>query len=64
MRTHLAAASAMAKDPVCGMVVPTATALSARRGDRTDDFCSTGCRQTILAPEQEIRHIRRRVVSP
>ena len=61
MPTHLAAAAAMAKDPICGMVVPTATALSAHRGERTYYFCSEGCRQTFLAPEQEMRRRRRRV---
>ena len=50
-----------AKDPICGMVVPTATALSAHRGDRTYYFCSEGCRQTFLAPEQQMRRMRRRV---
>ena len=51
----------MAKDPICGMVVPTATALSAQRAGRTSYFCSQGCRQTFLAPEQELRRMRRRV---
>ena len=51
----------MAKDPICGMVVPTATALSAQRGSRTHYFCSEGCRQTFLAPEQQLRRLRRRV---
>ncbi|MFN6132448.1 MAG: HAD-IC family P-type ATPase, partial [Synechococcaceae cyanobacterium] len=51
----------MAKDPICGMVVPTASALSAQRGSRTYYFCSQGCRQTFLAPEQELRRMRRRV---
>ncbi len=51
----------MAKDPICGMVVPTATALSAERAGRTYYFCSQGCRQTFLAPEQELRRMRRRV---
>jgi len=51
----------MAKDPICGMVVPTATALSAQRGGRTYYFCSQGCRQTFLAPEHELRRMRRRV---
>lgn len=54
-------ASAMAKDPVCGMVVPKATALSADRSGRTYYFCSQSCRQTFLAPEQELRRMRRRV---
>ncbi len=51
----------MAKDPVCGMVVPTATALSAERGGRRYYFCSQGCRQTFLNPERELRVLRRRV---
>jgi Cu+-exporting ATPase len=51
----------MAKDPICGMVVPTATALSASRVGHTYYFCSQGCRQTFLAPEQELRRTRRRV---
>jgi len=51
----------MAKDPICGMVVPTATALSAPRAGHTYYFCSQGCRQTFLAPEQELRRTRRRV---
>ena len=54
-------AGPMAKDPICGMVVPTATALSAQRGSRTYYFCSQGCRQTFLAPEQELGRMRRRV---
>jgi Cu+-exporting ATPase len=51
----------MAKDPICGMVVPTATALSAQRGGRTYYFCSQGCRETFLAPEQHLRRMRRRI---
>jgi len=51
----------MAKDPICGMVVPRASALSAERAGRTYYFCSQGCRQTFLAPEQELRQMRRRV---
>ena len=57
----MAPSSPMAKDPICGMVVPTATALSAQRGSRTYYFCSQGCRQTFLTPEQELRRMRRRV---
>jgi len=56
-----ASTNAMAKDPICGMVVPTATALSASRAGHTYYFCSQGCRQTFLAPEQELRRTRRRV---
>ena len=50
----------LAKDPICGMVVPRATALSALRAGRTYYFCSQGCRQTFLAPEQQLRRMRRR----
>ena len=35
----------LAKDPICGMVVPTATAISAQRAGRSYNFCSQGCRQ-------------------
>jgi P-type Cu+ transporter len=51
----------MAKDPICGMVVPKATALSSERGGRRYFFCSQGCRQTFLAPEHELRRMRRRI---
>ncbi|WP_255001718.1 hypothetical protein [Cyanobium sp. Alchichica 3B3-8F6] len=57
----MAPSSPMAKDPFCGMVVPTATALSAQRASRTCYFCSQCCRQTFLASEQELRRMRRRV---
>ena len=60
MRTE-PSAGAMAKDPVCGMVVPKATALSADRAGRTYYFCSQSCWQTFVAPEQELRRMRRRV---
>ena len=53
--------NALAKDPICGMVVPTATALSAQRAGRSYYFCSQGCRQTFLAPEQELGRMRRRI---
>ena len=53
--------NALAKDPICGMVVPTATALSAQRAGRSYYFCSQGCRQTFLAPEQALGRMRRRI---
>jgi Cu+-exporting ATPase len=61
MHAALLTSGPMAKDPICGMVVPTATALSAQRAGRTYFFCSEGCRQTFLAPEQELGRMRRRV---
>ncbi|NBO29853.1 MAG: YHS domain-containing protein [Synechococcaceae bacterium WBA_2_066] len=44
MHTHMAPV-AMAKDPICGMVVPTATALSVHRTGRRYYFCDEACRQ-------------------
>jgi Cu+-exporting ATPase len=51
----------MAKDPICGMVVPRATALWAEQGGRRYWFCSSGCRQSFLDPERELRQMRRRM---
>jgi Cu+-exporting ATPase len=51
----------MAKDPICGMVVPVATALSSERGNRNYYFCSQSCLQTFLNPDRELRVMRRRV---
>ena len=51
----------MAKDPICGMVLPKATALTAERAGRHYYFCSQGCRQTFLAPEQQLSQMRRRI---
>jgi Cu+-exporting ATPase len=50
-----------AKDPICGMVVPKATALIAERAGRRNYFCSEGCRQTFLAPQLQMRQMRRRI---
>ncbi|NDC16230.1 MAG: YHS domain-containing protein, partial [Synechococcaceae bacterium WB9_2_170] len=51
----------MAKDPICGMVVPRATALSTQRGGRDYYFCSQTCLQTFQNPDRELRVMRRRV---
>ena len=40
----------MIKDPICGMTVDEATALSAERDGETFYFCSDHCRQTFLSP--------------
>ncbi len=45
----------MAKDPICGMTVDKATALTAERDGRTFYFCSEHCRQTFLAQAQPAR---------
>ncbi|WP_315856357.1 heavy metal translocating P-type ATPase [Synechococcus sp. L2F] len=54
-------AGVMAKDPICGMVVPKATALSAQRSGRSYYFCSQSCLQTFRNPDRELRVLRRRV---
>lgn len=51
----------MAKDPICGMVVPKATALYSQRGGRDYYFCSQSCLQTFQNPDHELRVMRRRV---
>ncbi len=42
----------MAKDPICGMTVDKATALSAEREGETFYFCSERCRTTFVVPPQ------------
>jgi Cu+-exporting ATPase len=50
-----------ARDPVCGMIVAKATALSTTQTGRTFYFCSPGCQRTFEAPEAELRTLKRRV---
>lgn len=61
---HAATASAgdtRAKDPICGMMVDKATALSVERGGRTYYFCSQTCLRTFEDPERELKSMRTRV---
>lgn len=51
----------MAKDPICGMVVPKATSLRTERGGRNYYFCSQTCLNTFLDPEKELKSMRKRV---
>ncbi len=51
----------MAKDPICGMVVPKVMALSTQRGGRNHYVCSQSCLQTFQNPDHELRVMRRRV---
>lgn len=51
----------MAKDPVCGMVVPKDKSLKREIGGRTYYFCSTGCVKTFESPELELKAMKRRV---
>ncbi|MFQ5711750.1 MAG: heavy metal translocating P-type ATPase [Candidatus Geothermarchaeales archaeon] len=53
----------MAKDPVCGMYVDEKTAtLKADVRGRTYYFCSESCLRTFLAPEVELRNLKRLVI--
>ncbi len=50
-----------AKDPICGMVIDKAGALTSEQAGRTYYFCSTGCKLTFDSPEQELKSMRTRV---
>lgn len=53
----------MATDPVCGMYVDERTStLTATVRGRTYYFCSETCRETFVAPDREIRRLRRLAV--
>ena len=41
------------RDPVCGMMVDPATAISAEHGGRTYHFCGAGCRDRFVADPQK-----------
>ena len=65
-RTLAAASSstgtkALAKDPICGMMVDKSTALTSERGGRTYYFCSQNCLRTFEDPERELKSMRLRV---
>lgn len=51
----------MAKDPICGMVVPKDRSITREIGGRTYYFCSQGCANTFESPELELKTIKRRV---
>ena len=53
--------SRQVRDPVCGMMVDTATALRSDIGGRSFYFCSSGCQRTFDAPDDELRRMKRRV---
>ncbi|MDP1645372.1 MAG: heavy metal translocating P-type ATPase [Thiobacillus sp.] len=56
------AGKAMAKDPICGMLVDKATALKSERAGRAYYFCSVGCQRTFESPEQELKSMKTRVM--
>jgi Cu+-exporting ATPase len=51
----------MAKDPICGMVIPKERALKREVGGRTYYFCSESCVKTFEEPEAELKSMKRRV---
>ncbi|WP_434032686.1 heavy metal translocating P-type ATPase [Cupriavidus sp. a3] len=54
-------AKQLAKDPICGMMVDKATALSTERGNRKYYFCSDSCLRTFESPERELKAMKTRV---
>lgn len=63
--TASAGSSALAKDPICGMMVnkagAAATGLTSERNARMYYFCSSGCKSTFENPERELKSMRTRV---
>ena len=51
----------LVKDPICGMLVDKATALSCERGGRHYYFCSDSCLRTFESPETELKAMQTRV---
>lgn len=51
----------MAKDPVCGMVIPKDRSIKRELGGRAYYFCSESCVKTFEAPEAELKSMKRRV---
>ncbi|OIP61413.1 MAG: copper-translocating P-type ATPase [Nitrospirae bacterium CG2_30_41_42] len=51
----------MAKDPICGMVIPKNRSIKKEVGGRTYYFCSENCVRTFEAPEAELKDMKRRV---
>lgn len=51
----------MAKDPICGMVIPKARSIKRVVGGREYYFCSETCVKTFEAPEAELKDMKRRV---
>ncbi|MEP9321756.1 heavy metal translocating P-type ATPase [Paraburkholderia phymatum] len=61
MAPATASGAQLAKDPICGMMVNKATALSTVRGNRKYYFCSETCLHTFESPETEMKAMKRRV---
>ncbi len=61
VRPEAHAKGELAKDPVCGMVVPKDGAIKREHGARTYYFCSENCVRTFESPEEELKEMKRRV---
>ncbi len=48
----------MVKDPICGMAVKKATALTSERNSRTYYFCNPACNRAFEDPKRELRSMR------
>jgi len=53
--------SEMAKDPICGMVIPKDRSIKRVVGGREYYFCSETCVKTFEAPEAELKDMKKRV---
>lgn len=51
----------MAKDPICGMVIPKDRSIKREVAGRAYYFCSENCVKTFEAPEAELKAMKRRV---
>ncbi len=51
----------MAKDPICGMVIPKDRSIKRDVAGRTYYFCSENCVRTFEAPDAELKSMKRRV---
>jgi Cu+-exporting ATPase len=54
-------AGEMAKDPICGMVIPKDRSIKRVVGSREYYFCSETCVKTFESPEAELKTMKRRV---
>src|SRR5882757_8403173 len=58
------AAEARVRDPVCGMMVDPATALSAEHGGKTYHFCCEGCRDSFASDPEKYLSAKPFVLPP
>lgn len=51
----------MAKDPICGMVIPKSRSIKRIINGKEYYFCSESCAKTFSSPEAELRNMKKRV---